>query len=234
MGKRIRTQRRGAAKHRYTAPSHRFKTTASYREGEMRGVVTSLEKDPSKTSILMEIKWEDGTKTTYIAPEGICVNDEITQGGQKLETGNVMTLKNIPEGIPLFNVESKPGDGGKLVRSSGESASIVARQKNQVIVKLPSKRLVPLKPGCRATVGVASGGGRTERPLVKAGLKFYKKKARGHRYPTVRAVVMNPVAHPHGGTRHHVGHSSTVSRNTPPGRKVGHIAARRTGRKKRK
>lgn len=234
MGKRIRTQRRGEGKHRYTAPSHHFKTNAKYREGQVRGVVVDLEKDPSKYGIVMKVEWEDGKKGYYLAPEGICVGDEILQETNKLAIGNVLKLKDIPEGVPFFNVEKIPGDGGKFVRSSGASATVVAKQKDKVIVRLPSKKLVPLDKECRATVGVVAGGGRTEKPLVKAGNKYYKMRARGHLYPVVRGVAMNPVAHPHGGSQHHTGKATTVKRETPPGRKVGHIAARRTGRKKRK
>ena len=69
--------------------------------------------------------------------------------------------------------------------------------------------------------------------MVKAGAKFHKRRARGQLFPVVRGVAMNPIEHPHGGSQHHSGKATTVKRSTPPGRKVGHIAARRTGRKKR-
>ena len=234
MGKRLKTQRRGKGTPRYKAPSHRFRSTGKYREEEMAGLVTNFTKDQSKHSLLMNIKWEDGTKTTYIAPEGIRVNSEIKQGGKDLAIGNILKLSDIPEGIPIFNIEKAPGDGGKLVRTTGTSATIVARQKDKIIIKLPSKRMLPLKENCRATIGITAGGGRPDKPLVKAGKNYFKKKAKGQKYPVVRGVAMNPVNHPHGGCQHHTGKASTVKRNTPPGRKVGHIAARRTGRKKRK
>ncbi|MCD6414816.1 MAG: 50S ribosomal protein L2 [Candidatus Diapherotrites archaeon] len=234
MGKRIKTQRRGKGKHRFTAPSHRFKTDAKYRRGSYVGVVVDLKKDPSKYGILMSIEWEDGKKNQYLAPEGICVGDEITQETVEIENGNILKIKDIPEGIPFFNVERTPGDGGKLVRSSGSSATVVAKQNGKAMVKLPSKRVVPLNGDCRATIGIVSGGERTDKPLIKAGNNYYKMRARGHLYPVVRGVAMNPVAHPHGGSQHHSGKATTVKRGTPPGRNVGHIAARRTGRKKRK
>ncbi|KAG6397816.1 hypothetical protein SASPL_139264 [Salvia splendens] len=90
------------------------------------------------------------------------------------------------------------------------------------MVKLPSgaKKIVP--SGCRAMVGQIAGGGRTEKPMLKAG---------NASWPKVRGVAMNPVEHPHGGGNHqHIGHASTVRRDAPPGQKVGLIAARRTGR----
>jgi len=85
----------------------------------------------------------------------------------------------------------------------------------------------------RATIGVIAGGGRLEKPLLKAGAAYWKWSAKSYWWPRVRGLAMNPVSHPHGGGRH-VGRPTTVSRNAPPGRKVGHIAARRTGRRKGK
>ncbi|MCD4740378.1 50S ribosomal protein L2 [archaeon] len=234
MGKRIRAQRRGSGSPKYTAPSHRYRTAAKYKQGQAKGTVVDFTKDPSKSAILMKVQWDDGEKTTYIAPEGIAIDNGIDQGTKNVALGNIMHLIDIPEGVPFFNIEKAPGDGGKMVRSSGASATVVAKQKKQVVIKLPSKKLVPLKQDCRATIGVVAGGGRTDKPLVKAGSRYYKAKAKGQVYPVVRGVAMNAVSHPHGGSQHHTGKASTVKRDTPPGRKVGHIAARRTGRKKRK
>jgi len=84
---------------------------------------------------------------------------------------------------------------------------------------------------CRALVGVVAGGGRIDKPLLKAGRAYHKYKVKRNCWPKVRGVAMNPVEHPHGGGNHqHIGKPSTVKRNTPAGRKVGLIAARRTGR----
>ena len=85
---------------------------------------------------------------------------------------------------------------------------------------------------CRATIGVLAGGGRKDKPFLKAGKKFHAYRTRGKQYPTVRGVAMNAVAHPHGGGGHqHVGKPYTVKRGASPGRKVGSVAASRTGRK---
>ena len=119
------------------------------------------------------------------------------------------------------------------MRATGSNAYIVSKTGNKVIVKYPSKKTRAFHANCRATIGKACGGGRTDKPLVKAGNKHKKERARGHLYPVVRGVAMNASNHPHGGSQHHSGSSTTVSRNAPPGRKVGHIAAKRTGRKKR-
>lgn len=98
-------------------------------------------------------------------------------------------------------------------------------------IKLPSgaKKIVP--SGCRAMIGQVAGGGRTEKPMLKAGNAYHKFRVKRNCWPKVRGVAMNPVEHPHGGGNHqHIGHASTVRRDAPPGQKVGLIAARRTGR----
>ncbi|GFS29233.1 ribosomal protein L2 family [Actinidia rufa] len=98
-------------------------------------------------------------------------------------------------------------------------------------IKLPSgaKKIVP--SGCRAMIGQVAGGGRTEKPMLKAGNAYHKYRVKRNCWPKVRGVAMNPVEHPHGGGNHqHIGHASTVRRDAPPGQKVGLIAARRTGR----
>jgi len=233
MGKPITTQKRGKGSPKYTAPSHRYKTEAHYSHGEKKGVVVDIKHDSSKTGVLMSIQWEDGKKEFYLAPEGIMVTDEISQGKQEVKMGNVLSLNDIPEGVPIFNIENTPGDGGKAARASGSNAYIVGKKGAKALVKLPSKKIKTFNLGCRATIGVSAGGGRTDKPIVKAGNMFKKRRARGHLFPVVRGVAMNPIEHPHGGSQHHAGKATTVKRSTPPGRKVGHIAARRTGRKKR-
>ena len=97
-------------------------------------------------------------------------------------------------------------------------------------IKLPSgaKKIVP--SSCRAMIGQVAGGGRTEKPMLKAGNAYHKYRVKRNCWPKVRGVAMNPVEHPHGGGNHqHIGHASTVRRDAPPGQKVGLIAARRTG-----
>jgi len=163
------------------------------------------------------------------APEGMSVGQNIAFGDNvSLKPGNVTTLAQIPEGTPVCNVELRPGDGGKLARSGGNSALLETRMGDKVRVRLPSGRLKELHSKCRATIGVLAGHGRTEKPLMKAGAAHYRAKARGKLYPTVSGVAMNPVDHPHGGGNHQAVHGpNSVSRNAPPGQKVGHIAPRR-------
>ena len=135
----------------------------------------------------------------------------------------------------VCNIELRPGDGGKIARSSGSFGVVVAHLGGETSINLPSKRIVKLSNECRATIGIVAGGGRTEKPFMKAGEKFYAKKAKGQLFPVTKGVKMAAASHPHGGGRHRrPGKSTTVSRNAPPGKKVGLIAARNSGKRKRR
>jgi large subunit ribosomal protein L2 len=236
MGQRIRGQRRGRGGSTFRAPSHRYKAELSHRtveEGDVvRGTVVDIEHDPARSAPVAEIQFEDGDKRLVLAPEGIAVGDEIQLGvSAAIEKGNTLPLAEIPEGVPVCNVEAKAGDGGKFARASGVSATLLAHERTATVVELPSGELKRLPPDCRATIGVVAGGGRTDKPMMKAGNKHHKAKARGMVWPRVRGVAMNAVDHPFGGGgRQHPGRPKSISRDAAPGRKVGDIASRRTGR----
>jgi len=146
--------------------------------------------------------------------------------------GNVLPLRALPEGTIICNVEEKLGDRGKLARASGDYATIVGHtEDNRTRIKLPSGAKKLVVSDARAMVGIIAGGGRIEKPILKAGRAYFKYKAKRNIWPEVRGVAMNPVDHPHGGGNHqHLGKPSTVRRDCPPGQKAGLIAARRTGR----
>ena len=151
----------------------------------------------------------------------------------QLTVGNVLPLGLMSEGTIVCNVEEKSGDRGKLARTSGNYASVIAHNPDtkRTRVKLPSGAKKVLSSNNRAMVGIVAGGGRIDKPILKAGRAYHKYKAKRNCWPKVRGVCMNPVEHPHGGGNHqHIGKASTCKRGTPPGRKVGLIAARRTGR----
>ena len=169
-----------------------------------------------------------------IATEGTSVGREVkfTASKADCDLGNIMPIGNIPEGYPIYNIEIKPGDGGKMVRAGGSGAYVISHDQRNTIIRLPSGQFKTLDSLCRATVGIAAGGGRQEKPFMKAGKKWHARRGKGKNYPVVRGVAMNPVDHPHGGGSHqHVGKPSCVPRGAPPGRKVGNLAARRTGRR---
>merc|ERR1711884_418977 len=138
-----------------------------------------------------------------------------------------------PEGTIVSNCESMFGDRGTLARASGTSAIVIGHSEDgkKTRVRLPSGVRKSVLGRCRAMVGVVAGGQRTDKPLLRATSSYYRAHAKKRNWPRVRGVAMNPVEHPHGGGNHqHVGKASTVKRGTSAGRKVGLIAARRTGR----
>lgn len=238
MGKLLKQQRRGKGSVSYKAPSHRYKAELAYRKldeieraGSIRGAVLQFVDDPARGGMLMDVKFEDGSSMMLLAPEGVFVGQEVYSGaGAKIALGSCLPLSKIPEGALIYNIEMAPGDGGKLVRAPGSYATIVSKEKGSIYVKLPSKHTIILQGTCRAQVGVVCGGGRLEKPLMKAGNNFYKKHAQNRKWPVNRGVHMSAYTHPFGGKQHHKGRGSATSRNAPPGRKVGHIAARSTGR----
>ncbi|MBN2127027.1 MAG: 50S ribosomal protein L2 [Candidatus Diapherotrites archaeon] len=236
MARRTRTQRAGKGGNTYKATIH-SRAKAKYpqaKEELFSGEVMNLVTDPSKSGILAEIELDNKLKFYTIAAEGIYVGQKIQLGKKsELNIGNVIPLMDLPEGAPVFNIEKTPGDGGKFIRSSGAYALIITKDNKNVYLKMPSGKNKAFNPECRATIGLSACGGRTGKPLVKAGNAFFAKKAKGHKWPTVRGVAMNAIDHPFGGSQHHAGKSKSTARNAPPGRKVGAIASKRTGRRKK-
>jgi large subunit ribosomal protein L2 len=236
MGLRLIQQRRGRANTKFNAPSHRYRGEIRYAKGikQNEGVVEDLIHDPGRTAPLAYVKFKDNSKILMLAPEGIKIGDTIkfTENKNEIKVGNVLPIGRIIEGAPVHNIEILPGDGGKLVRAGGSNATVVSHEKGKTVIQLPSGGFKTLDSNCKATIGVVAGGGRKDKPFLKAGRKYHAFRTRGKQYPTVRGVAMVAAAHPHGGGGHqHVGKPSTVKRGTSPGRKVGNIAARRTGRK---
>ena len=235
MGRKLRQQRRGKGSNTYTKLPGTFNISVSYTPDQNRasyGEVTGMFNRTGHTAPIMEILYEDFSNSYMIAPEGITIGDKVHLNSN-YSLGSVVKLQQIPEGIPIYNIEAQPGDGGKLVKAAGASAYIIGRVGDRVSVLLPSKNTMLLDSRCRAQLGVVAGGGMTEQPLMKAGKNFYIMHRLNRIWPGNRGVKMAPVDHPFGGKEHHKGKSSMTSRNAPPGRKVGHIAASRVGRRKR-
>lgn len=236
MGKPLNQQRRGKGSPSFTRPSHRFVTNHQLPpfKNKTKGEVVRFVDDPARSGLLMEILFEDKSKRYLLAPEGIKLGDFVFCGqGSGVKIGNVLPLSEIPEGTQIYAVELNPMDGGKLVTGAGTCAYIIGHAEDKTSIRLPSKTIKTLNNNCRAVIGVVSGSGRGELPFLKAGKKHHAMKARNMSWPKVRGVKMSAFDHPFGGKEHHTGKSSTVGRSAPPGRKVGHIAARRTGRKTR-
>ena len=237
MPKRLKTQKRGKGTPVYratqngTGPSNYIN---SFEEKILKGEVTRLFNDPSRTAVLCEIIFENNIKEKVVAVEGMYVGQRIEYGCEaSLEVGNVKPLRDLVEGCPICNVEKLPGDGGSLVKSSGTYALVMTKDTKVVYVKMPSGKIISLNPENRATIGIVGAGGRREKPFVKAGKKSKAMRAKHKKYPTVRGVAMNAKDHPFGGGNHHPGKSKSTARRAAPGRKVGDIASKRTGRVKK-
>lgn len=234
MGKRIIARARGKGGPRYRAPSHRYLGRVEYKYPpmELKGEVIDIFHDPGRNAPIALIRFPDKDKKFHVAVEGLKVGDKVEYLG-KVKPGNVLPLVKIPVGTKVFGLETYPGSGPKLCRASGTFAVVSGKEKNKCIVTLSSGKVKTLNEKCLATIGVVAGGGRKEKPWVKAGMRYYAMKARGKLWPRTRGVAMGPVDHPFGG-RTKPGRPKTVSRHAPPGAKVGSIAAKRTGRKKKK
>ena len=237
MGKNLHQQRRGRGTNAFRKPPNTFKADVAFpnrKPSRMTGEVMELIDDPGHSAPLMRIVYEDNSEITFLAPEGIRVGSRIQEGSDaEVTLGSVLPLEKIPDGTPVYNVEVLPGDGGKLARTAGSYATVVSHTQKIVSVLLPSKKVIDIKPACRAQIGAVAGGGADSQPILRAGKSHYMHHAINAMWPGNRGVKSNPVDHPFGGKQHHKGASSMVSRNAPPGAKVGHIAARRVGRKKR-
>jgi len=229
MGKRIRSRRRGNGSATWRSPSHRHCGPIKYPQlRELSGRVIDIFHDPGHKAPVARIRLENGQVINMISHEGLTVDQTILIGPNvRAEAGNVTVLREIPEGTSVFNIESHPGDGGQFVRTGGTSAVVVS-QGNKTVVQLPSGQFKPFDPMCRATIGIIAGGGRGDKPFLKAGKRSHSLRSIAKKYPWVSGVAMNPVDHPHGGGSHqHIGRPSCVSRHAPPGRKVGHIAPKK-------
>ena len=237
MGKSLIQQRRGKGSSVFRSPGFRYLGEAKfpkYTSNDMEGNIIDIVHSQGHYSPLLEVAFSNGESCLLQAPERVRVGDKINIGeNAEVKPGNILPLKNIPDGTAIYSIEGRPGDGGKYVKSSGTFARVLSKLENKVVVILPSSKRMEFRSECRAAIGVIAGGGRVEKPLLKAGRNYHRMKAKNKYWPIVSGLSMNAVNHPLGGRSSHAkGHQGTVSRNAPPGRKVGLIAAKRTGRKK--
>jgi large subunit ribosomal protein L2 len=239
MGKRIRVRRRGRGGSVFRASTEKRIAPAKYPpfdkqqlESVVEGKVERILHEPGRGSPLAHIKLQTDQDYHFIIPEGVYEGQKIHVGSQApIEVGNVLPLKSIPEGAMICGIEINPGDGGKIARSSGTYATVVAHAPQGTMIKFPSGRTKYFNPMCRATIGVVAGAGRLEKPFMKAGSHYYQKRAKGHKWPRTRGIAMVAASHPYGSGSKGSRKVTTVSRGAPPGKKVGLIAARGAGRK---
>jgi len=159
-------------------------------------VVTALEYDPNRTAFIALIEYKDNKQIQYIiAPHGLKIGDEVVFAeSAALTVGNRTKLKNVPVGTTVYNVELEPGKGGKIVRSAGSSAQVLAHDGDYINLKMPSTEVRKFKGECFATIGQVSNPENRFYRVGKAGTNRHK----GIR-PTTRGSAMNPCDHPHGG-----------------------------------
>ena len=176
---------------------------------DMFATVVGIEYDPNRSSNIALIKYEDGTLSYILAPQGLKDGDKVVSGVKAdIKPGNCMPIESIPVGTLIHNIELNPGQGGKMVRAAGQSAQLMAKEEKYSHVRLPSGEMRLVLTRCRATIGTL---GNAEHENIKIG-KAGRKRHMGIR-PTVRGSVMNPVDHPHGGGegRAPVGHAGPMT-----------------------
>ena len=235
MGKRIISRRRGAGTGPYRSPSHRHHGAIYHPSASVHGegTIVDIAQAPGRTAPVAEVRLSEGESLKILAPAGAATGDKLAVNRGTIARGSLLPLSEIPDGTLVSNLEVNPFDGGRLVRAAGTSALVTAHSGREVTVQLPSGAFKVFLATCRAQVGPLAGGGRLERPIIKAGKKVHAYRSLARAAFKVRGVAMNPVNHPHGGGAHqHVGRPSTVSSGTWPGAKVGRFS--RSQRRRRR
>jgi len=236
MGKRTLVRRRGRGGKQFRAIIVGKIAPAKYPNFKLEehhtGKIVDIVHERGRNAPLAKVQFDNGKYSLIPAPEGTMVGRSIEVGTNTVASaGNILALESIPDGTTVCNIEKNAGDGGKLIKAAGSSAVVFGHSTQGVTVKFPSGKFLTLNQKCRAMVGTVAGGGHMEKPFLKAGTRAKYMKAHGRLYPTVRGIAQAAVYHPHGGGRHqHVGRQSSVGRTTPPGRKVGNISPKKTGR----
>ncbi len=235
MGKRIISQARGKGSLSYQARKQAFIYRIGYPSDVASGNAEVIKILHSAAHSAPLIKLKLGKSIFYnVAFNGVIRGQNIVLGGIEPTPGNVVALKEIPVSTKIYNIELNPGDGGKMIRTSGSSAQLYKKYDDGKIgVLMPNRNELKLDGECRATIGVVAGDGRKQKPFMKAGAVHYKAHARNKLWPRTSALKTNAVDHPFGSGRGKRPKSKTAKRNSPPGRRVGHLAPRRTGRTKR-
>jgi large subunit ribosomal protein L2 len=157
--------------------------------------IFAIEYDPNRTTRIARLHYKDGEKRYILAPEGVKAGDYVvTSEKTKLQPGNRMKLRNIPQGTIVHNIELHPGKGGQAIRSAGSGATVLAHEGDYVQVVLPSSEVRNFHGDCMASIGQLSNAEHSTINIGKAG----RNRHLGWR-PAVRGTAMNPVDHPHGG-----------------------------------
>jgi large subunit ribosomal protein L2 len=195
LGRITVRHRGGGVKRLYRLIDFVSKGKFAFRKINQKAKVLSLEYDPNRTAYIALVEYEDGDKGYILAPDGLKVGDEIMIAEKApIALGNRMKLKYIPVGTLVYNIEIEPKKGGRLIRSAGTSAQVLAQEEKYTHLKMPSSEIRKINNECFASIGQVSNPSFRYQKKKKAG----SKRLKGRR-PTVRGSAMNPVDHPHGG-----------------------------------
>ena len=232
MGKRIIQQRRGRGTNTYKVNKKKYIYKLQLpRDLSGEGTVLKLIDSGAHSSPIAKVQHQKGI--FYIpAFNKMIEGQKIKFHSKEIASGNIETLENIPIKTKIYCIELNPKDGGKIVKSGGNSATVNRIIGEYVFVLLPSKKEKKLNKNCRAIIGVAAGAGRVNKPIMKAGKNYHIKKTKNKLYPRTSAIKMNAIDHPFGSGRGKNPKSKIAKRNAPPGRKVGLLRPKRTGKKK--
>ncbi|MBT4258108.1 50S ribosomal protein L2 [archaeon] len=231
MAKRIIVQRRGRGTSTYRVSKKNFRYELKYSpELEGEAEVIKLFNSSVHSAPLAKILFK---KKTFYAPafKGMVEGQKISFSNE-IKDGNVVQLKDIPLKTKVYNIESRPRDGGTFMKTAGSHATIHKITEKSISIMFPSKKEKKLNKNCRAMIGVVAGAGRLDKPIIKAGKQHYIKKTKSKLWPRTSAVKMNAIDHPFGSGRAKNPKSKIAKRNAPPGKRVGLIRPRRTGKKK--
>jgi large subunit ribosomal protein L2 len=234
MGKRIISQARGHGSLSYRVRRRAYMYKPAYPINmEAEYEVTSFVTEPGHTAPMAKLVSKNGKVIYNFAAKGLYVGQKITLNGKG--NGDIAPLGTLENGTKVFNMELRPNDGGKLIKTSGSCAIVMNNPGNnqRVIVMMPSKQEKMFEPNCRVSVGEIAGQGRLDKPIIKAGRMWFIKKPRNKLWPRTSALKMNAIDHPFGSGRGKRPKSKIAKNNSPPGAKVGHLHPRRTGRKKK-
>ncbi len=232
MGKRIIQQARGHGSRTYRVRRLAFRHELKYPAKLLgEGTVIKLFNSPGHSSPLAKVNYEKGL---FYMPafKGMIEGQKINFGVKEIKEGNIIRLEHVPVKTPVYNIESRPGDGGVFIKSAGSSGTINRIVGKDVYVLMPSKKEKKFNKNCRAIIGVIAGSGRLDKPLVKAGKMYHVKRSKGKLWPRTSAVKVNVIDHPFGSGRGKNPKSKVAKRNAPPGKKVGLLRPKRTGKRK--
>jgi large subunit ribosomal protein L2 len=235
MGKRIIQQARGKGSSTYRVRKSAFKYKLQFPSRieytDKKAIVTKLLNSSAHSCPLAKISY---MKNSFYIPAFNLMfeKQQIPFDGESIVSGAILPLEKIPVKTRVYCVESRPGDGGKFIKTGGNSGIVTRKVADQVFVLMPSKKEKSFNKKAKAVIGEISGEGRMDKPLMKAGKMFYIKKSKSKLYPRTSAIKVNAIDHPFGSGRGKVPKSKIAKRNSSPGQKVGLLRPRQTGKRK--